>query len=613
MQNVEGKFTDNEKDFIRRKASEYNLDNPEVLNHPDYNSVLISGCLDAQRDGELDLFLDTVSFIKDNFESSDGKILISETRFKRFLEANRYGILKQAHEDSGFPKRWDSDDEFMFRYLLTYRILEAKGKDFSLSGKPRLTNDVWLTNNYIISEGMIKAYNILSEMMDYYLYRKEKMEHSIKFDNYLLQKTRIAKNTEKMLLDMNICGRQLIDACEYAGNNPQELAEILDSKIIGFDKVKNLISYINQKSAKRIEDGASIKEAIAVLSGATNSYLPASELKALSENKYIMDKSNYKKYITANVKAIVLDYRKFDILKVTNMKTAIHIAESRGFKIIKDVSFPDRFDPPKMAHSIIMYNDKTGAVITAPNARDENFCFIDCSLSFVSLDSLKTSLLNCWQKPIGKVKKTLVREYISTCNNGLFSDYDELEDKIIKLDSDAIKDNIDKHYFMCPIPQYVNFKANTHNFSDIFSDITDYIDLTDCINLLIAKNDSELVNSEMKIYKDFFNGCSFYKYLISQLAFSNPFQGLDFAFSYLHTPDKEKMEICNGLRNCLEKNKGSFLSEEKRIFFSKELDQYISSEKIMDPDQFDKLMEKLNYPKIEDLSISLPWINEVKL
>ena len=109
------------------------------------------------------------------------------------------------------------------------------------------------------------------------------------------------------------------------------------------------------------------------------------------------------------------------------------------------------------------------------------------------------------------------------------------------------------------------------------------------------------------MYKYFFNSDAFYKDLAREtsLYFSSSdksFQILDVALSYLKMPDKQKMEIVNGLQSWLVKrNNCTHLSQDKMNF-----------ERTMNQVQVEELMESLNYPKVEDLPITLPWINKDK-
>ena len=612
MQIVERKFSDVEKDFITRKALEYGLDNPKVLNYPEFNEILIASCLNAEKNGELDLFLDTVSFIKENFGPYSGKISISSLTFNRLFEAKKYGVdLEKTYKDAGSPQNLDSNDN-LFQYLLVEKTLEAKDADCLLSGRFKLANNFFIDDD-LVSEGLSEARSILSEIENYYLHVKDTEQH-ISPLHHMLQRANIMMNVKEMLSDMNIRGRQLIDACEFAGNDPQNLAMILDDKNTGIEHIKNLIEYINQKAAKRIESGLSEEEPIAVLSGTSDDYLPASKIKALANNKYTMNKLNYNDYLITDVKTIDTDYKNLDIISGTNMATAIKIAESRGFHVIKNVPIPDEFDASNPAYSIIMYNDKTGAIISAPIAHDDRFCYGGCDLSFTSSASHDISIFHCSSNYMGEINGIPISEYQSTYNEGLFADYEKIIDQIIKLDDKTVMDNIDKYYFMCPIPTYVNPEFIPQDEKNkILQDynlctnenITDKI--SGCINLLVAKNDPELINSDNKMYKYFFNSNAFYKDLAREtsLYFSSSdksFQILDVALSYLKMPDKQKMEIVNGLQSWLVKrNNCTHLSQDKMNF-----------ERTMDQVQVEELMESLNYPKVEDLPITLPWINKYK-
>ncbi len=627
MQIVERKFSDVEKDFITRKTLEYGLDNPKVLNYPEFNEVLIASCMNAEKNGELDLFLDTVSFIKENFGPYSGKISISSLTFNRLFEAKKYSVdLEKTYKDAGSPQNLDSNDN-LFQYLLVEKTLKAKDADCLLSGRFKLANNFFIDDD-LVSEGLLEARSILSEIENYYLHVKDTEQHITPL-HHMFQRANIMMNVKEMLSDMNIRGRQLIDACEFAGNDPQNLAMILDDKNTGIEHIKNLIKYINQKAAKRIESGLSEEEPIAVLSGTSDDYLPASKIKTLANNKYIMNKLNYNDYLITDVKTIDTDYKNLDIISGTNMATAIKIAESRGFHVIKNVPISDKFDASNPAHSIIMYNDKTGAIISAPIAHDNCFCYGGCDLSFTLSASYDISmlhcLLHCSSHYIGEINDLPIREYQATYHEGLFANYEKIEDKVVKLDDNAIIANIHKCNYICPIPTYVNpeyIRQDEQNkiLQSYNVCIDEYVvdKISSCINLLMAKNDPELINSDNKIYGHFFNSDAFYKDLARETSiyFSSSdisFQILDIALSYLKVPDKDKMEIAHGLQNWLVKESNHLcLSQDKKECLGKSLDQYMNSDKIMDQTQVEELMENLNYPKVEDLPITLPWINKDK-
>ena len=202
---------------------------------------------------------------------------------------------------------------------------------------------------------------------------------------------------------------------------------------------------------------------------------------------------------------------------------------------------------------------------------------------------------------------------------------EKIEDKVVKLDDNAIIANIHKCNYICPIPTYVNpeyIRQDEQNkiLQSYNVCIDEYVvdKISSCINLLMAKNDPELINSDNKIYGHFFNSDAFYKDLARETSiyFSSSdisFQILDIALSYLKVPDKDKMEIAHGLQNWLVKESNHLcLSQDKKECLGKSLDQYMNSDKIMDQTQVEELMENLNYPKVEDLPITLPWINKDK-
>lgn len=462
-----------------------------------------------------------------------------------------------------------------------------------------------LKDDYLMSEGNHKASTVLSEIRGVALKEKE----TSSFENGSMMDRLDCMIQVSFDLDkFNIRGVQILDAMDYTKGSAQLLYEIIRNRQP--DEVSALIEYINSKAALRIKNGESLEENIACLNG-LNSF----DSEYIGKYNLVMTKENVDFYLR-DANPLSFDFSKIDICSFTNKKAALDAAGARGFRVIKDTN--PTFEDERLS-SIIMYNDKTGAIIDAPGVSEDNFCYAGCELYFTAKGDLRHSFDD--NVTFNRVLESDLIKCQSTYIDGLFSYYDKCVDKVNS-----------GNVFVFPIPSYVRAErayfvtSETHPFiNDVLVDKNR--NLSSCvyavdgtINLLLLKYDSEIQNSGVPIYeslkdKEIFKDDSFIERLIltSGLYIHEIEAGLNIlniAFCYLQVPEDVQSKIIGAIENVLindfDRYSRSPLARNLTIENVHEIFQEYKAIKCDDV-SMNKLFDALDFQEVKTIPVNFPW------
>lgn len=503
------------------------------------------------------------------------------------------------------PKDGENDRQALLHYLLineyekkvNYLDINPYSKRVGLKGS-------LITDNNLMSEGNSDVSHILTEIQNIAL-KENETNTSYGTREVMMDRIDCMDQALFKLDGLNIRGVQLLDAMEYTKGSAQLLYEIIKSRKP--DKIEPLLSYINNKAALRILNGESVEESVA--------YCDLCESNIMEENCLVMTQENASMYLSDN-KPLDVNYSKVDICSFISKYVAIEAAKARGFRIIKDTN--PTFEDGRLS-SIIMYNDKTGAIISAPGVGEDNFCYAGCELYFTAKGDLKHSFDE--NVSFNRIPGTDLTKCQSSYTDGLFSYYDKCVDKLIPSDN-----------FVFPIPSYVRaddtyfINFETHPFiNDVLVEGNRNLSsrvyaINNTINLLLLKYDNEIQNSGVSLYeplkdKEICRDDSFIKELISKagLRISEIEKGLNIlniAFCYLQVPETEQTRIVEAVENKLENNfeKYSKSPFAKNITIKDVHESFRRYKAIRNDDvAMNKLFDALKFQEVETIPVDLPW------
>lgn len=614
-------FNNLQKDQIKL-AESFGIENSDIKNHPEWSYDFMNIFINRERENKsLDPMYKAAEYLKENRLSCDVKqnqIGCNLECVINLVQAIESGININHIAD----KKDGVIDSDMWLFNLKTTLMKNNGSDLLLSGRVCLTGDIF-QDYLLMSEGIPEAREICNKLSSYNVNSNE--ENRYNEDPFSSIASR-AFDMESILLtldDMNIRGQQVVDAVEYAGGTVPSLFEILKT-----GRSKELVDYINAKTADRISRDNNLSGYVAVTDGASfdkigNSFSFRWNPKV---NTYKMDATNYEKYLNNKKKSLETDYLKHDIINDVDTETAIKIAEARGFKILKRFDNGERFG--SKCESIMMYSDKTGAIITAPKATKNNFCYDGCYLLMIMKNKPEfNSLSHSASGFIGDYDKNHLFYEEWSYHYGLFKTYDTLsldkvEDKLFNILADDM--------LYLPIPEYVfstNVYANeivektgpelTYLASQMENNLGMY-HLTKFINYMLMGNDCELLNGACPAFHPFKEKDFFSSHLINAIGscFKNELQEkieiMRIAFNYLHVPEDKIKEYAEGIRNSLAKEDEG--TKERKTFFqipNTYVEIFDSCKHILYEgfDKEDLFLEALNLPPVESLAISLPWLD----
>lgn len=310
------------------------------------------------------------------------------------------------------------------------------------------------------------------------------------------------------------------------------------------------------------------------------------------------------------------DCRKIDILHDTNKEDAIKAAEARGFRIVREAKKPVAIEDRTLSYvigeepgsSIVMYNDETGAILTAYSATESNFDRDGCSIRFVANDKDVENLMK--EDRYARAEKisgdwyeyTITRPLLSDVSafDGILNGYDKVANKIKsckeKMDDDVLKES-SVYGFLFYIDNIRIREEKLENFynSPFLQDVMSMVFFQCAVNLMLEKFDPEVINSDCPAFDKIKDDKEFSKLFCDSIGLykngktgdlSNRVILLKTAFNYLQMPEQEQNIILNAVRNRLREWDES----------NEDITKLIDSEAPINPEntfvgKFDKLIE----------------------
>ena len=345
------------------------------------------------------------------------------------------------------------------------------------------------------------------------------------------------------------------------------------------------------------------------------------------------------------------DYRNMDILRDTNKEDAIKAAEARGFRIVREAKKPVAVEDVTLSHiigeepgsSIVMYNDETGAILTAYSATESNFDRDGCSIRFVANDKDVENLMK--EDRYARAKKisgdwceyTITRPLLSDVSDfdGILNSYDKVADKVKsckeKMDDDIFKES-SVYGFLSYIDNIRIKDEKLENFynSPFLQDAMSMIFFQCAVNLMLEKFDPEVINSDCPAFDKIRDDKEFSKLFCDSIGlYKNGKTGdlfhrvvlLKVAFNYLQMPEQEQAVILDAVRNQLKEWDKSIEDITKLIdneapinpenTFVGKFDKQIENPVLYgwngEAMTTDEILDCLNMTDITTVDVKLPW------
>ncbi len=324
----------------------------ELQKHPEYDSTLMNTLRNRWANGnpcvELLEFckiwgpddkghIGSYKVLEEYWDWEDkvpGEIMNSYSRtFKD--KGIKYCVFKAAEEVFGLRKRNS-------RIKLTEDILNHRGKLFS-----------------VMAEGDVEAYGILEkiEYMTGQLHQNESRAWGEFSAGALGSHLMPGKMRMLGLDDMNIRGRQLVYAFEYADMSYEALIKLIS------DNDENMVKYVNKKMYEDLSksDEHAVPKAVTV--GASFDDPTWNDILFLTSHDW-MEIEEY-----GDVKPLSTDWEHAEIVNFVPKTDAIKIMEANGFHIVHR-----RVPTGAEYEEIIFHNKETGAIASC-GATDDNCCY----------------------------------------------------------------------------------------------------------------------------------------------------------------------------------------------------------------------------------------------
>lgn len=342
MINPIDQFNINQKEQIDLAKNYFHLENSAIYNHPEYDALFMNCIINRESNGNPVFIEDIVKFLKP----------IKETDVKSDKIGSDFEVLSLLYKilDSNYTLpvfTGEYNSKQLLYELLTY-LLSCKNAEKTNAGRYKVNK---IDNiEVLMSEGSTKAYEII-DTLENIAARKERYSSDSDIEYMLLDRMFNMRNILLGLDDMNIRGIQIEDALKYTNGSMPELAKILMAP----QRSEELIEFVNNEAAKRIQAGISSEEQIAVLSGAsfTNNFL-------LDRQEYHMSVINYEKYLS-DIEPIKLNYEQMDLERGTDIDTGIKICEAHGFEKVLDIKIDkqSKYSEYSIDRILFFYNRKS--------------------------------------------------------------------------------------------------------------------------------------------------------------------------------------------------------------------------------------------------------------
>ena len=346
------------------------------------------------------------------------------------------------------------------------------------------------------------------------------------------------------------------------------------------------------------------------------------------------------------------DYRNMDITRGTNKEDAIRATEARGFRIVREVKKPvavhdkylSRIVGEELGSSIVMYNDETGAILTASSVIENDFCNGGCSIRFVMNNNILSELPEERDHAIvhsigGDWNEYFIPQVaLKNEKDGFLAYYDKISDYIKsckeKIDNGAL-DNIPECTF--GFLSYIDtIRVKEDRMEDFYNLPISREDMfliyfNHAINLILEKFDPEVINSDCPAFdkiKDekefselFCNNIGLYKNSSNAGDLSNRVILLKTAFNYLQMPEQEQNIILDAVRSRLREWDKSIEDIAKLINgetpinpentfvgkFNKQIENPVLYGRNGETMTTDEILDCLNMTDITAVDVKLPW------
>ncbi len=450
-------------------AAHLGVSDEEIRQHPEWSSTFMNYFINREKeDKKLSIMYEIADMLTECRMPCDSETIGNDWRVLHLL-------IQIMDVQTKRKKKWvplfvntgnEKQDVAKYRFSLLRALYGLLEKEMLLSGRYVLDDMAGFDGDDLMAEGYPEVGDILTSLGSMC---QHKTESVVKSDNFVgkIVENIWQTNVPKLGFDdMNIRGRQILDALEYAGGNVWELYQMLNRPYPESTRDPNLVAYVNACAARRIQNKESDMEYIAVCGGASfchmGSILPIGmmstdeELNRAKKYSFRMTAENgaYEHYLS-DIKPITVDYKQIDVISNTPMQDAIKAAKARGFQMLRmGVERPSSFG--SMLRPFMMYNPDTAAFIYAGGATQSNACYSGIDLDFwAEKGAIDFSLaMGGSSGSINGYEDVIWHEY--SYNNGLFAEYDNCAFLLHseKLDFDKIGFGIDgmrvMNYFAYP-------------------------------------------------------------------------------------------------------------------------------------------------------------------
>lgn len=297
--------------------------------------------------------------------------------------------------------------------------------------------------------------------------------------------------------------------------------------------------------------------------------------------------SSYLDHSLDDSKSKINEFELNDIGSKIEYQKAIEILDQRNYQLAKQVDHDGLSD-------MYFFNNKDKTFVTLENIRKYNDIFYySIHLSFMAKPSVHLSSTK-------SMINDDLEDYIIDSVHGLFETYHHFSDRWDKdFELNITPDMFAKMKNCVPIINYIKShdKIEIDDFYYLQEKYSSLIDnrfpdrLKNTINLLLMKYDKDITESNCDIYRLLNDYIYFKEKLLHESNFKNDIALIDIALYYIQVPDniKDYVHELLGMQNKVVQFESALSEEETR-----------------------NIISRLNYPKVEDLPITLPWINKDK-
>ena len=468
-------------------AEQFGGSSEEIRKHPDWSSSLMNCWWNAEKDGETEKWLRTISVIRDNPCEMDAqlKVLGSDYEYaytvsRCIADPNTFSLVTNIPKDAnGYA------DPELLKFML-YNKQVSKGELEALLDTGRYSiND---TNSeqldYLMCEGNkdIKSlYQNIKRVAGEHAYSENRFGPTDEEKRWASYSIVLAMD------DMNIRGRQIQIALDYAKGSIEKLVELLRSRDY------NLVQYMNKVVAEEFsnnkvdstyhyDDYGRVRYPIATTVGASSA---RGHKTALSD--WRVSAWNVEDFLKAEIIESEIDWSTMDITDGIDTETGIKIIEAHGFYKFYDQTLR------KDKRVILFYNPYNGDVVSVNGAEPDS---IACA--GVSLTAWREYFHNAIvvHSSSGPCRYANCRYEILTQHDGLFKQYSNIS-------GIAFGEGIDwkKIGFQTmgsfPMPEYFRFFYQDNqiigkckdNMNTYYLSSNNFFQISQMINFVIASFD----------------------------------------------------------------------------------------------------------------------------